>query len=469
MSDQDERRSPPLEVTSEHIRHAEDRLRNLPWIPMLTTLLDGKSEIRSLSSNGYRALHRALVVQWEEGRIPSDARKLSRLINVSLPAAKEALALFLVDSSNDELCYREDFDTERRNSIDKRASSIARASRGGQVKSAAGRPSPTPPTSPPPASGTAIGTASGTSQSLPKAVVQDNTRHDSTTVVKGGQNPGPRSEVSPLVAEDVRRAAEVAVRAGLVVVACDIGGKGFYQRKVLIRSSQELTTKWPKGVAVNLGHVPGLATPKLWEVDIDNAEGKALAERLSCFSEPTYCVATARSKATGHPKHFPDACRLRFLAPPGIDLGQGKVEGILEVFGAAGHVLLPPSWIDEYGTGYTVELETPPLPAPTALVAAVRQAMIERSRPVSRPVSPNSLPAWEVLNKHAGFDLRRRLSGPGISVNLSCPAHVDREPSLSVSVNADGRPLFHCHAGCTAAAVLEALDLDWTAVYGKVA
>ena len=40
-----------------------------------------------------------------------------------------------------------------------------------------------------------------------------------------------------------------------------------------------------------------------------------------------------------------------------------------------------------------------------------------------------------------------------------CPAHYDRKPSLSVSTGDDGRALVHCHAGCSAGAVCEALGI----------
>ena len=40
-----------------------------------------------------------------------------------------------------------------------------------------------------------------------------------------------------------------------------------------------------------------------------------------------------------------------------------------------------------------------------------------------------------------------------------CPAHEDRRASLSVSAGEDGRALVHCHAGCTAAAIVSALGL----------
>ncbi len=41
-----------------------------------------------------------------------------------------------------------------------------------------------------------------------------------------------------------------------------------------------------------------------------------------------------------------------------------------------------------------------------------------------------------------------------------CPAHDDRNPSLSVNTGDDGRVLLKCHAGCTLEAILQALNLD---------
>ena len=40
-----------------------------------------------------------------------------------------------------------------------------------------------------------------------------------------------------------------------------------------------------------------------------------------------------------------------------------------------------------------------------------------------------------------------------------CPAHDDSKPSMSVSAGTDGRILFHCHAGCTAEAIVGAMGL----------
>ena len=41
-----------------------------------------------------------------------------------------------------------------------------------------------------------------------------------------------------------------------------------------------------------------------------------------------------------------------------------------------------------------------------------------------------------------------------------CPAHADRNPSLSVGVGADGRVLLHCFSGCTLDAIVAALGLE---------
>lgn len=46
-----------------------------------------------------------------------------------------------------------------------------------------------------------------------------------------------------------------------------------------------------------------------------------------------------------------------------------------------------------------------------------------------------------------------------------CPAHDDRDPSLSISELNDGRVLIHCHAGCGALAVLDAVGLSWDALF----
>ena len=46
-----------------------------------------------------------------------------------------------------------------------------------------------------------------------------------------------------------------------------------------------------------------------------------------------------------------------------------------------------------------------------------------------------------------------------------CPAHADKSPSLSIKETADGRILLHCHAGCTAEAVVASMGLKLSDLY----
>jgi hypothetical protein len=52
-----------------------------------------------------------------------------------------------------------------------------------------------------------------------------------------------------------------------------------------------------------------------------------------------------------------------------------------------------------------------------------------------------------------------RVKRSGTGWQARCPAHEDREPSLSVAAGDKGRVLLHCHAGCSLEAVLGALGL----------
>ena len=53
-----------------------------------------------------------------------------------------------------------------------------------------------------------------------------------------------------------------------------------------------------------------------------------------------------------------------------------------------------------------------------------------------------------------------RQTGPGQWL-ARCPAHDDKQPSLSMRDLPDGRTLIHCFAGCAAADVLHAVGLDF--------
>ena len=46
-----------------------------------------------------------------------------------------------------------------------------------------------------------------------------------------------------------------------------------------------------------------------------------------------------------------------------------------------------------------------------------------------------------------------------------CPSHPDKSPSLSVMEKPDGRVLIHCHAGCGAIEVLEAVGLSYDVLF----
>jgi len=59
---------------------------------------------------------------------------------------------------------------------------------------------------------------------------------------------------------------------------------------------------------------------------------------------------------------------------------------------------------------------------------------------------------------------RVRETGPGRWI-ACCPAHSDKSPSLSIRELEDGRVLLHDFAGCSALEVLDAVGLDWSALY----
>lgn len=47
----------------------------------------------------------------------------------------------------------------------------------------------------------------------------------------------------------------------------------------------------------------------------------------------------------------------------------------------------------------------------------------------------------------------------------ACPAHDDRSPSMHISVGSDGRVLINCKAGCDTYSILQAVGLEWDAVF----
>ena len=68
------------------------------------------------------------------------------------------------------------------------------------------------------------------------------------------------------------------------------------------------------------------------------------------------------------------------------------------------------------------------------------------------------------------MDLAERLSAKRVREGqwiARCPAHEDRDPSLSLRLLEDGRWLVHCHAGCPPGAVVGAVGLSLSDLYPK--
>ena len=54
-----------------------------------------------------------------------------------------------------------------------------------------------------------------------------------------------------------------------------------------------------------------------------------------------------------------------------------------------------------------------------------------------------------------------KVTGKAPSWMAQCPAHDDRQASLHISEKPDGRVIFHCHAGCGGADVVQALGIQF--------
>jgi hypothetical protein len=65
---------------------------------------------------------------------------------------------------------------------------------------------------------------------------------------------------------------------------------------------------------------------------------------------------------------------------------------------------------------------------------------------------------------HRLIDALERHGSTGNGRQHQCPAHEDRVASLTIT-DADDRVLIHCHAGCDSLAVLDAIGLDWSALF----
>src|SRR6476660_8754539 len=71
-----------------------------------------------------------------------------------------------------------------------------------------------------------------------------------------------------------------------------------------------------------------------------------------------------------------------------------------------------------------------------------------------RQISTTDLPIDIVLGR-----LQRVTRRSKTQYSARCPAHVDTQPSLSVSETDDGTVLLHCHAGCKIDQILKAVGL----------
>jgi hypothetical protein len=67
----------------------------------------------------------------------------------------------------------------------------------------------------------------------------------------------------------------------------------------------------------------------------------------------------------------------------------------------------------------------------------------------------------ELVANKTGFQPVKR----GANYSAKCPAHDDHNPSLSISCGEDGKILFHCFAGCSAADVCASLKLEVKALF----
>jgi hypothetical protein len=63
------------------------------------------------------------------------------------------------------------------------------------------------------------------------------------------------------------------------------------------------------------------------------------------------------------------------------------------------------------------------------------------------------------MNRYTAREIAEALGGNrrGIGWMALCPAHDDKNPSLSIKDAEDGKVLFFCFAGCAQSSVLEAL------------
>ena len=150
---------------------------------------------------------------------------------------------------------------------------------------------------------------------------------------------------------------------------------------------------WRLDPESNIGLHP--ARSGLVVFDVDGPTSDDAAGALGLLAEPTLTAATGRRfLPASDPKHYADARHLYFSTvglPAGLlaAFGNGRLQGV-EVKGAAGYVVLPPS-VHPSGHRYAWEIRTAPLPLAPRAVEAFRVAVEVVPRPVaSLPAGPVS-------------------------------------------------------------------------------
>src|SRR5258708_37320867 len=78
---------------------------------------------------------------------------------------------------------------------------------------------------------------------------------------------------------------------------------------------------------------------------------------------------------------------------------------------------------------------------------------------VMSPIQPSSLALENVLAHLKGFPSSLR------GWKACCPAHADRQPSLSIGLGEQGQVLLKCFAGCSLECIVEAMGLTITDLF----
>jgi hypothetical protein len=247
----------------------------------------------------------------------------------------------------------------------------------------------------------------------------------------------------------VRDAALSYLRSGLSVIAIRpkdkrpfVSWEEFQRRRPTEAEVRIWYHRWPDaGVAIVCVQISGLVV-----VDCDPRNGDGLAH-IEHRLPPTPTVETG-----GGGRHL-------YFSARGLVIP--KVPGLLpgvDLQGEASCVVAPPSihpsgrayrWLPGQGLG---EAPLAPLPAFVRQLLALRLRPEEDERPPRRrrPRTTAALTLDQVLSLLHGV----RRGGRGWVAR--CPAHDDREPSLSIAEDG-GRLLIHCFAGCTFDEILDAL------------